>query len=244
MFNCVECGNGPCDGYCKYNREPNITPMNKLTPDQIMRDYPHEWNGTRYLEVNGDLITLAKQGEFDVIAHGCNCFCTMGAGIAPRMAREFGCDDFELERTKRSDWDDQGYEHITKTKNRGDINKLGNIDYEHKYLWFKHPAVTEPGIAIPMNSKSKGQPDVKDLIVVNAYTQYNYGANHKDGVAKPVDYEAITICIRKMNVAFKGKHIGLPKIGSGLAGGNWDKIKEIIKRELKDCRVTVVNYVP
>ena len=32
--------------------------------------------------IKGDLIKLALQGEFDVIVHGCNCFCTMGAGIA------------------------------------------------------------------------------------------------------------------------------------------------------------------
>ena len=32
--------------------------------------------------VKGDLIAQAKAGAFDVIAHGCNCMCTMGAGIA------------------------------------------------------------------------------------------------------------------------------------------------------------------
>ena len=39
--------------------------------------------------IHGDLITLAKQGEFDVIVHGCNCFCTMGAGIAKLIKQEF-----------------------------------------------------------------------------------------------------------------------------------------------------------
>jgi len=28
----------------------------------------------------GDLIHLAQNGEFDLIALDCNCFCTMGAG--------------------------------------------------------------------------------------------------------------------------------------------------------------------
>lgn len=28
--------------------------------------------------INDDLIDLAKNGNFDVIIHGCNCFCTMG----------------------------------------------------------------------------------------------------------------------------------------------------------------------
>jgi O-acetyl-ADP-ribose deacetylase (regulator of RNase III) len=39
--------------------------------------------------MDGDLIALAKSGRFDVIAHGCNCFCVMGAGIAAQIARHF-----------------------------------------------------------------------------------------------------------------------------------------------------------
>jgi len=39
--------------------------------------------------VKGDLIELAKKGNFDLIIHGCNCFCTMGAGIANTIKREF-----------------------------------------------------------------------------------------------------------------------------------------------------------
>ena len=39
--------------------------------------------------IEGDLIKLAIQGEFDVIIHGCNCFCTMGAGIAKGIKTEF-----------------------------------------------------------------------------------------------------------------------------------------------------------
>ena len=39
--------------------------------------------------IKGDLIELAKNGEFDVIIHGCNCFCTMGAGIAKSIKKAF-----------------------------------------------------------------------------------------------------------------------------------------------------------
>ena len=39
--------------------------------------------------VDGDLIALALDGRFDVIVHGCNCFCTMGAGVARRIRAEF-----------------------------------------------------------------------------------------------------------------------------------------------------------
>jgi len=152
-------------------------------------------------EVDGDLIKLAQEGRFDVIAHGCNCHCTMGAGIAPQMAAAFGADKFALEASKF----------------RGNINKLGMIDYE---------------------TTSSG------LIVVNAYTQYGFGANHPGGVTAPVEYHAIAMAFKKMNHLFKGKHIGLPKIGCGLAGGEWNIVESYVKTFFTDCEVTVVNYKP
>jgi O-acetyl-ADP-ribose deacetylase (regulator of RNase III) len=39
--------------------------------------------------IDGDLIALAQVGEFDVIIHGCNCYCTMGAGIAKSIKQIF-----------------------------------------------------------------------------------------------------------------------------------------------------------
>jgi O-acetyl-ADP-ribose deacetylase (regulator of RNase III) len=39
--------------------------------------------------ITGDLIQLALDGEFDVIVHGCNCQCMMGAGIAKQIAEAF-----------------------------------------------------------------------------------------------------------------------------------------------------------
>jgi O-acetyl-ADP-ribose deacetylase (regulator of RNase III) len=166
----------------------------------------------RYEEVDGDLITLAREGKFDVIAHGCNCHSTMGAGIAPQMVKAFGCDQFVMERIG------------------SDVNKLGNIDYQQFIL----TKLTADSIK---NGNFK-----PELTVVNAYTQFNYGRNHADGDSKPLSYEALTLCMKKINILFAGKHIGLPKIGAGLAGGDWEKIKGIIQRELVDCKVTIVNY--
>jgi O-acetyl-ADP-ribose deacetylase (regulator of RNase III) len=153
-----------------------------------------------YKEVEGNLITLALEGAFDVVVHGCNCFCTMGAGIAPHMAKAFGCDDYPLEEE----------EH------RGDINKLGCIEFGYHEL---------PG---------------KRIYPVNAYTQYGFGINHKNGSSIPLDYEALTLCMRKVNYVFKGRKIGLPAIGCGLAGGSWDIVSKIIQKELKDCDVEVI----
>ena len=71
-----------------------------------------------YHEIEGNLITLAKAGVFDVIAHGCNCFCRMKRGIAPQMAEAFGCDTYPLESMV----------HV------GNINKLGQIDTQKVVL--------------------------------------------------------------------------------------------------------------
>lgn len=40
----------------------------------------------KYNVIEGNLITLAIQGKFDVILHGCNCFNTMKSGIAGEIA--------------------------------------------------------------------------------------------------------------------------------------------------------------
>lgn len=197
----------------------------------------------KYREIKGDLIKLALQGSFDVIAHGCNCFCTMRAGIAPQMAKTFECDKYELEAAVY----------------KGDITKLGTIDFAEGYL--------ENGkIFMDYEGWYNNEDGLKNLYIVNAYTQYNYGKNHKNGELAPLDYEALTMCMRKINHIFKGKHIGLPMIGCGLAGGIWSleelpvtnqdeydfkmtllalntkDVKTIIQQELKDCNVTVVKY--
>lgn len=39
--------------------------------------------------VKGNLIAMGKAGDFDIIVHGCNCFCVMGGGLAPQIAQNF-----------------------------------------------------------------------------------------------------------------------------------------------------------
>lgn len=168
-----------------------------------------------YSEVDGDLVKLALEGKFNVVVQGNNCFCTQGSGLAPQFVKAFNTDKFKMEEPQY----------------RGDINKLGTIDYEKQ--WFPKPTP----IGINFGGFS--------LYVVNSYTQYNFGSYREGGDVKaPADYEAITMVMRKLNKVFKGKHIGLPKIGAGLAGGDWEIIKGIIQKELVDCDVTLVNYKP
>ena len=152
--------------------------------------------------IKGNLITLAQSGAFDVISHGCNCFCQMGAGIAPQMAKAFGADKFEMESPLQ----------------KGRYQKLGQID-------FKQQCVDND----------------KKLFVVNSYTQFGFGLNHEGGSKTPLDYVALEMCMQKINHEFKGLRVGLPWIGCGLAGGDKNRVGDILARTLSDVELTIVE---
>jgi O-acetyl-ADP-ribose deacetylase (regulator of RNase III) len=103
---------------------------------------------------------------------------------------------------------------------KGDINKLGQIE------WRKHVVNID-------QQTNRGT----DVTVVNLYGQYRFGVREMN-----CDYDAIRLGLRKIGVLFKGKHIGLPRLGCGLGGGDWMVVERMIRQELKDCTVTVVDY--
>ena len=148
--------------------------------------------------ISGDLIHLAKNGDFDLIVHGCNCFCTMGAGIAKGIRAAFPA-AFEAD--------------VATVK--GDRAKLGTCTF------------------------AEIDRDGTPLVVVNAYTQFDYR-----GSGPKVDYEAVRSCFQWIKQQHSGKRIGLPKIGAGLAGGDWARIAAIIEEELAGEDVTLVEFAP
>ena len=146
----------------------------------------------------GDLITLALAGRFDVIVHGCNCFCSMGGGIAKTIQEIFP----------------EAYAADLCTV-KGDRNKLGSFSYA---------AVNRNG---------------RIIAIVNGYSQY-----HFHGTDFLVDYPAVRRLFAKIKAEFSGKRIGYPKIGAGLAGGDWQILATIIDQELDGEDHTVVLYSP
>lgn len=143
--------------------------------------------------IKGDLFDLVTNGYFNVIVHGCNCFNTMGAGIA-KTIKEFFLEAYLVDQRTV----------------KGDPNKLGTYTRAH---------ITRGEV---------------EFDVVNAYTQYRYGRGIQ------VDYNAIRSVFLKLKDDYHGLRIGYPKIGAGLAGGDWNIIQNIIDECLEGENHTLV----
>ncbi len=73
--------------------------------------------------------------------------------------------------------------------------------------------------------------------VVNAYTQYRYASYPGEIV---INYEALRACFSGIASIYGNSRIAYPKIGAGLAGGDWNIIADIIDEELKECDHTLI----
>lgn len=146
--------------------------------------------------IKGDILTDINKVSADiptVIIHGCNCFHTMGAGIARYLSRKYPA-------VLRAD--------KTQTE-KGDFNKLGTY------------SIAEIN---------------ENLVILNCYTQYMYKVRPGD---KPVDYEAIALCLKKVRHNFNGWLIRSPKIGCGLAGGSWPTVRKSFHDLMYDQQVEI-----
>ena len=147
--------------------------------------------------VYGDLIALFKERKFSAIAHGCNCFHVMGAGIAGQIAEQFP-------EAYRAD----------EVTSRGYSMKLGSYT----------DVMTEYGR------------------IINLYTQY------RPGVEIPLRlYDSIKRGFERLDQEFGGDErfvLGIPKIGAGIAGGNWGYISYLIDAVTPNLNITLVEYQP
>jgi O-acetyl-ADP-ribose deacetylase (regulator of RNase III) len=85
----------------------------------------------------------------------------------------------------------------------GDLTKLGNFTAVH---------INRDGF---------------NFTIVNGYTQF-----HWQGEGVLADYDAIRSVFRQVKQQLSGQRIGYPKLGAGLARGDWAIIASIIEAEL------------
>jgi O-acetyl-ADP-ribose deacetylase (regulator of RNase III) len=79
-----------------------------------------------------------------------------------------------------------------------------------------------------------------DIFVANMIAQN--GIYPKNNIP-PIRYEALESCLTKLAIIAKEKNasIHMPRIGCGLAGGEWNKVESIINKCLHDIPVTIYD---
>lgn len=174
--------------------------------------------------IQGNLIELMLKAEYEVALQGCNCLSVQGAGLAAQMVKAFSTNS-------------QFYfpmESIVDTKKwfRHPVNKLGCIDYAKFYVGGGGPVF--------VSNITRGRREEPIVTIVNCYTQIAPGKPGKYGI--PLDYDALRLCMRKVNAIFEGKKVAIPYlIGGGLARGSHEKILEILEQELIGCTPTLIK---
>lgn len=146
----------------------------------------------------GDLLDMFKQSKFDAIAHGCNCYQVMGAGIAGQIAQEFP----EVCEADRK-------------------NVIGDSE---SMLGGWTSAKTRFGT------------------IFNLYTQIEPGRELREVLNYSIRRAFEGLDIRVGIGQFTGNKIGIPLIGCGIAGGDWDEVSEIINDVTPNLNIVVVEY--
>lgn len=80
-----------------------------------------------------------------------------------------------------------------------------------------------------------------DIAVVNMVAQH--GLRAKNGVP-PIRYGALETSLHKLQMMarLRGASIHMPRIGCGLAGGEWSRVEQLINKLLGDFSVTVYDF--
>jgi O-acetyl-ADP-ribose deacetylase (regulator of RNase III) len=166
-------------------------------------------------KITGDLLSMALEGRFDIIAHGCNCQHTMEKGVALAVKRVFP-----------EAW------KADQATAKGDRAKLGRF--------------------------SRAWVDLKcgkKLLVVNLYTQFFWGTEEQTGETLEEKQGAIaSSAVALADLIKKNAYrapwaprkpvLGIPRIGAGLAGGDWEVNRALILAALSGCAKIVEVHFP
>ena len=144
------------------------------------------------------------------IAHGVNCQGKMNSGVARAIRNKY-----PKVFTAYLDF----------------ISDLRELDNKFKPLRFSPLGFTNPVYVF--------RDEVPEKMVLNLFTQDRYGNDGK----QYVDYEAVRKCFANIHNGkglFRSHEVlGIPKIGAGLGGGDWNIIEQIINDATPDLEIWV-----
>ena len=142
----------------------------------------------------GDVVKAFRNGDFNVLAHGCNCSGGFGSGVAKQIGMAY-----PQVRGAYLNHYDEG------------LCRLGEVQ------------IVAGGFG---------------NAIANCFTQEKYG---RDGKLY-LDYDALGNCMLYLRSIFSfPDEIGMPKIGCGLAGGEWRKVKKILNEVFDDRTIYVYD---
>jgi len=74
--------------------------------------------------------------------------------------------------------------------------------------------------------------------ICNLFGQDEFGGNRCH-----TDYDALRLCLKKLNIIAIGNTVAIPYMMScALAGGDWDIVSKMIEETLTDCDITLYRY--
>lgn len=101
---------------------------------------------------------------------------------------------------------------------------------------------TERGNAGKMGTCSMGQDRESGTFVFNIYGQYGWNRNFPAYGTDHVKLEKGLVDMEEICNELGLETIGFPKIGCGLAGGDWTKVLQMIETIFEGYEVTIVEY--
>ncbi len=104
---------------------------------------------------------------------------------------------------------------------------------KHKYPQ-AHTADKKTPKGSRANMGTYSQAETEHGIIINLYSQFHYGFGSVN-----CDIGAIKEGFALLNEEYKGKKVCIPRIGAGLAKGDWNKIKPAIESVAPDLDITV-----
>jgi len=166
----------------------------------------------------GDIITFAKSGQYDVLLHGCNCFNTMGSGVAKQLAEE---------------WPEIAV--VDRATRRGDRSKLGQYSVcwvdrpDYRFLVFN--LYTQYYYGKSSEHHFNDNAFWHALSLVEVYLRHT----------PPAPWSTYPERQTKLSID-NTLRIIFPKIGAGHGGGDWDKTTKTIQRVLGRHLLTCVRF--
>lgn len=170
--------------------------------------------------------TAPQGGGPKIIAHVCNDMGGWGRGFVLQLSRRWPLSEEAYRFWYRSPRQDLSV-HTTYAIPGADHQRLDGESWEGEFaLGNTQLVAVEPTIFIANMIAQRGYKTVTGQI--------------------PLRYDALRGCLSKLakKAAQLTATVHMPRIGTGLAGGNWNEIEPIIQEELNDIIVYVYDLPP